>query len=195
MMRSGDIPFRYDISKVLRKLAQTPPARANDVEVTLPFVTVLSAPSGGDRKLAAEILTRLGDHRVLNAHECCDNCIDEALASFQKIRSYLIDVQVQLIGSEDRVLSCLIDLMLAPIRQFLTFEQTLSGTHSPPREKGGFYRVPEIRQAYFDALEQLRAHLSRCLIQMTVIAGLPTPLGGYFPDYLGEWDLDAYVRP
>lgn len=191
-MRSGAIPFQFDISIAVEKLARTPPARKDAVEVSLPFITVLTSPGEGDRRLASEILARLSDRRVLNSHECCDNCIDEAIGSFQQIRAYLGDVQVQLLGCEDQVLSGLIDLMLGPIRQFLTFEQKLSRQHEPPRSTGEFYRAVEVRQIYFDALEQLRAHLARCLIQMAVIADLPVPSAGYFPDYLGDWDLTAY---
>jgi hypothetical protein len=43
---------------------------------------------------------------------------------------------------------------------------------------GNFDRPRDTRQAYFEALEQLRDHLSRCLAQIATIAGMQTPTDG-----------------
>lgn len=55
--------------------------------------------------------------------------------------------------------------MALGIRQFLTYEELLNRSDdAPPHPRfGEFYRPPDIREAYFDALEVLRGHLSRCL--------------------------------
>lgn len=191
-MRTGAIPFQFDVSNVLAALHCLPPARLGAVPISLPFVTVLSSPSQADRAIAAELVTRLADRRVLNSHECCDNCIDEALKAFQEIRASLVEVKVRLIGSADPVLANLIELMLAPIRQFLTFEQALR-QRTDSAGQGDVRHRPEVsRQVYFDALEQIRAHLNRCIGQLAVIAGLPQPSDGYHPEYRGGWDLSAY---
>lgn len=193
-MRSGVIPFKFDISESLGALRRTSDARQSSVELSLPFITVRAHPSPHETQLARELLLRLRDRRVLSSQECCDNCIDEALRSLQAIRSALVEAQVRLIDEEDRGLHGIIELMLVAIRQFLTFEQSIA-TDEPRRiEKGDFYRPCEARQSYFDALELLRGHLSRCLGQLAVIAGLP-PFDGLVADYRGPWDMNAYQAP
>lgn len=190
-MRTGAIPFQFNIAGVLADLRRLPPVRLGAVPISLPFVTVMFQPSEADRSIAAELVTRLADRRVLNSHECCDNCIDEALKAFQEVRASLLEVKVRLIGSADPVLINIIELMLGPIRQFLTFEQSLrQQTHRTGDD--GRNRPEQNKQVYFDALEQLRAHLSRCIGQLAVIAGLPQPSDGYHSQYSGGWDLSAY---
>ncbi len=190
-MRTGAIHFQFNIANVLADVRRLPRVGLDAVPISLPFVTVMSRASEADRLIAAELVTRLADRRVLNSQECCDSCIDEALEAFQEIRASLLEVKVRLIGSTDPVLANLIELMLGPIRQFLTFEQSLR-QQTPTSGEDGRYRSHESRQVYFDALEQLRAHLSRCIGQLAVIAGLPQPLDGYHSQYSGGWDLDAY---
>ena len=65
-------------------------------------------------------MIRMAERRVLNASECCDNCIDQALESLQKIRSLLVDKQVELADHTDGALYLLIEAIDEPIRQFLT---------------------------------------------------------------------------
>lgn len=53
-------------------------------------------PDKMERKVAREVVIRLADRRVLTSAECCDNCIDQALASLQEIRRIIVDKQVEL---------------------------------------------------------------------------------------------------
>ena len=66
---------------------------------------------------------------MLNAFECCDNCIDQALESLQKIRSMLVDKQVELANYTDSTLYLMIDAMSDAIRQFLTLERQPNKHH------------------------------------------------------------------
>ncbi|MGH9335496.1 MAG: hypothetical protein ACRD21_17300 [Vicinamibacteria bacterium] len=135
-------------------------------------------------------MIRLTDRRVLNSYECCDDCIDRALASFQEIRSLLVSKQVDLALAADGPLFLLISAMLEGIRQFLTFEQRLSDPH--PQDWRGQERY-EPRDLYFAGLEMLRAHLLRCLIQVAKIANLELPKGSLAMRYPEPWQLEAYV--
>lgn len=130
---------------------------------------------------------RLRDRRVLSNQECCDGCIEQALDSIREIRRTLVDAQTELAGRVT-ALSAFLELMLAPIRQFLTFAQRLDAGTAPRNEE--FWRDPERRQAYFDALETLRWHLSKCVHQLTTIAGgrLPTSI----IEYRNGWQAGAY---
>ena len=122
-------------------------------------------------------MIRLSDRRVLSAWECCDDCIDNALKSLGEIRFLLVDKQVELADVRDGPLYLLIDAMALGIRQFMTFDELLKRDDSAPSHPrfGDFHRPPDVRQAYFDGLELLRGHLSRCLGQVAVIAGMDVP--------------------
>ena len=83
----------------------------------------------------------------------------------------------------------LINAMRLGISQFLTFEQRLK----QPENASRYLRSPDVRQAYFDALEELRGHLSRRLGQIAVLAGMEAPSEGLVANYQGPWQLEAYV--
>jgi hypothetical protein len=192
-MRTGAINFQFDVSEVVARAMRAPPASNAATAFTLPFVTVLADRSPLERRIANELLIRLGDRRVLNSWECCDNCIDDALRSLQEIRSILLERRIELACEPTGILSHMIELMLTAIRQFLTFEQSLRSVgmaKTNPAEE--FYRPHEDRQIYFDALEQLRGHLSRCLGQVAVVAGLNVPSDGFIAGYQGPWQMEAY---
>lgn len=146
-----------------------------------------------ERRIANELLIGLSDRRVLSSWECCDNCIDNALRSLQEIRTELLERKIELVDEQDGILSQLIELMLTAIRQFLTFEQNLASVDmAKPDAMNEFYRPAEDRQSYFDALEQLRGHLSRCMGQIAVVAGLKVPSDGLIAGYQGPWQMEAY---
>jgi len=66
-------------------------------------------------------------------------------------------------------------------------------TDSDPHPRfGEFTRPPDTQQAYFDGLEVLRGHLSRCLGQ---IANMDMPSEGVIANYIGPWDEQAYIKP
>ncbi len=196
-MRSGAIPFRFDLSDVLTRARREARNRVGDVTLNLPFVSLSVSPKNRERQVAREIVIRLKDRRVLSAWECCDNCIDQALESLQEIRRALVDKQVELADFQDGPLYLLLDVMALGIRQFLTYEQLLKHADDLPPHSAlsDFRRPPDVRQAYFDALELLRGHLSRSLGQIAAIAGMEAPSDGIIANYRGPWQIEAYQPP
>jgi hypothetical protein len=141
---------------------------------------------------------RLSDRRVLNSFECCDNCIEHALSSLQEIRRILVDKQVELSGVPDSPLYMLMELQVEAIRQFLTFEQRLNESvplEHPLITSKEFRRSHQVRDQYFAGLEMLRAHLHRCLLQISRIADTPIPKIADHMRYDATWQLEAYERP
>ena len=100
----------------------------------------------------------------------------------------MIDKQVELSEVQDGPLYLLIDAMALGIRQSLTYEQLLKRDGDAPRFEN-FHRLPDVRQAYFDAPEVLRGHLSRCLGQVAAIAGMDAPTEGLIANYRGPWQV------
>lgn len=196
-MRSSGIPFKLDITDLLARARRQVSSRLGDVTLNLPFVSITVSPKDQERQIARETVIRLRDRRVLSAWECCDNCIDNALASLVGIRQTLVDKQVELSELQDGPLYLLLDAMAAAIRQFMTFEELLRRDTDAPRHPrfGEFRRPSDTRQAYFDALEVLRGHLSRCLGQIATIAGMPVPDEGLIANYQGPWQLEVYQEP
>lgn len=193
-MRSADIPFRFDVTELLGKARKFASSRVGDVTLNLPFVSIAVAPKDREKQVAREIFIRLKDRRVLSSRECCDECIDRALSSLQEIRRFLVDKDVDLSDIRDSSLCLLIDAMTLGIRQFLTFEerlQTAELSRSTQRRDSSRYRG-DARQSYFDALELLRDHLSRCLGQIALVAGMDTPADGLLAQYQGPWLLRSY---
>jgi hypothetical protein len=186
-------PFQFDLSALIQKARRTFSKRVEGVSVSLPFVSFSVRPDDREKRIAREIVIRLADRRVLNAFECCDGCIDQALASLQEIRALLVDKQVELADLTDGALYLLVDFMREGIRQFLSFEQRLGGREpSRPRER---HREHEAQQLYCAGLEALRAHLHRCLIQVAGIADVEIPGIAEPMRYGPHWSLDAYTRP
>jgi hypothetical protein len=199
VMRDLTPPFKFDLRSLLKQARQKVNTRVDGVAVNLPFISFNVKPDDLEKKVAREIVIRLADRRVLNAFECCDNCIEQALASLQKIRSMLVDKQVELTKLTESPLYLMIEFMLEGIRQFLTFEQRLKdrAAASPlelPRH-ADFHRPADTREAYFAALEMLRAHLHRSLLQISKIAAIPIPKIADNMRYDEAWKLDAYERP
>ncbi len=196
-MRSGDIPFKFDLTDLLGRVRRQVAGRIGDVTLNLPFVSIAVSPNDRERQVAREIVLRLQDRRVLSAWECCDGCIDNALASLKEIRRFIVDKEVELAELQDGPLFLLLDAMATGIRQFMTFEEMLRRDEgAPPHPRfGEFHRPPDVRQAYFDGLEILRGHLSRCLGQIAFVAGMPVPSDGIIENYHGPWQLEAYTEP
>lgn len=196
-MRSGAIPFRFDIADLLARARRQATNRLGEVTLNLPFISIAVNPKDRERQVAREIVIRLKDRRVLSAWECCDDCIDRALASLQEIRVMIVDKQVELSDVQDGPLYLIIDAMVLGIRQFMTYEELLKRSDdAPPHPR--FVDLPrpsDVQQAYFDALELLRGHLSRCLGQAAAIAGIEAPKEGLIANYQGPWQVDAYIQP
>jgi hypothetical protein len=192
-MRGGTVPFKFVIGDALKSLANAADGAKDSVEIALPFITVRVRPSSLEKELAAQIVVRALDRRVLSASECCDGCVNEALKSLQELRGDLVNKRVDLTGVSAGPLSAMLEFMLVAIRQFLTFEQMLSKrTGADGSGDGSSHRSTDILQSYFDALEALRGHLSRSLSQVAVIAGISLPTDGLIAGYQGRWPLDGY---
>jgi len=198
-MRELPPPFRFDLRSLLRRARQKLNTQVDGVSIDLPFISFHVLPDDLQKKVAQEIVIRMVDRRVLNAFECCDNCIDQALASLQDIRAMLVDKQVEMAKLTETPLYLLVELMLEGIRQFLTFEQRLK---RHPQESplvvptsSDFRRDVNQRDQYFAALEMLRAHLHRCLIQVAKIADTKIPKIANNMRYDEAWQLDAYEKP
>ncbi|MGY4395294.1 hypothetical protein ACVWZA_000455 [Sphingomonas sp. UYAg733] len=196
-MRSGAIPFKFDLTDLLGRARRQVTGRIGDVTLNLPFVSIAVRPKDRERQVAREIVLRLRDRRVLSAWECCDDCIEKALISLKEIRQLIVDKEVELADLQDGPLFLLLDVMAAGIRQFMTFEELLRREDdAPPHPRfGDFHRPADARQGYFDGLEMLRGHLSRCLGQIALIAGMAAPSDGIVANYQGPWQLEAYKEP
>jgi hypothetical protein len=193
-MRGGGIPFKFDMTELVSRARRQFNKRIGNVTLSLPFVSIAVSPKDRERQVAREILIRLKDRRVLSSWECCDDCIERALASLQEIRTLLVDKQVDLADCDDGPLFLLIDAMLAGIRQFITFEERLR-LGSELRSRSQARERDDVRQDYFDGLELLRNHLSHCLEQIATIAAMKVPKDSLISHYQGPWPSDAYLPP
>ena len=187
-MRDLKPPFQFDFSALLQQAQRTFQKRVDGISISLPFISFSVRPDDHEKQVAREIVIRLADRRVLNAFECCDNCIDQALSSLQEIRAFLVDKQVDLADLTDGALYLLIEFMRGAIRQFLTFEQQLQDREGHSRERAA-------QERYFAGLEALRGHLYRCLIQVSELADLEIPNISEQMRYDAVWALDAYRQP
>jgi hypothetical protein len=168
--------LKFDVSSVVSRAKRLPRPKIEGVSINLPFVTVNVSATDTEKKVAREILIRLRDKRVLVASECCDSCIQNALKSIMEIRSLLVDKQVEMPGDDSPVF-ILVDLMLAGVRQFLTFTEK---------------RDPHLyRHEYFAALELLRGHLLRCIEQLALLAGTSPHLSNRL-QFDPDWSPDIY---
>jgi len=183
--------LRFDVGHLLAKARSKLNNQVSGVTIKLPFISFSVKPDDVEKQAAREIVIQLADRRVLNAFECCDDCIDRALNSLQDIRKLLLEKQLVLSKSTDSSLFLVTDLMLIAIRQFLTFIERLNSESAvilPDRK----YKNQE---AYFAALEVLRAHLYQCLVQVSIIADVQTPAFTASMRYPEDWQIESYVDP
>jgi len=184
-------PFQFELSSQIAKLREKLNNQVGNISINLPFISFSITPDNLEKKIAKEIVIRMADKRVLNATECCDDCINNALSSLQEIRELLINKQIKLLNSTDTALYLLIELQVEAIRQFLTFEQKFN-------KKSDFKYsnklIFEEKQKYFAALEMLRAHLHRCLLQVAKIADIKIPKVSDHMRYDEAWQLEAYKK-
>ena len=189
--------FQFNISKTIKSARRCINKHVDGVEIQVPFFSFSVNPTDIEKKVARELLIRLPDKRVLNAKECCDNCIDNALTSLQEVRKVLVDKQVELTDYHDGGLYLLIELMAEAIRQFLTYEESLKANarDGQPVKNREFHRDPEIREAYFEVLDQLRFHIHICLTQVAKIAEMETPKVQSYLKSEDAWMLSLYLKP
>lgn len=198
-MRDLPPPFRFDFRTLLSDARRKINSRVEGISINLPFLSFRVSPNDQEQKVAREIIIRMADRRVLNASECCDNCIDQALTSLQKVRALLVNKQVDLSHAVDSPLYLLLELQIESIRQFLTFEQRINSSLTTSAlivpTAGDFRRPRETRDQYFAALEMLRGHLHRCLLQVAKIGDTTIPKIADHMRYEEAWQLDAYEKP
>ena len=194
----GDLEqLKFDMTSIVQKAKRLGARHVDGVSVNLPFLSISVKPDNTECRVANEVVIRLTDRRVLNAKECCDTCIDKALASVQEIRRLIVDKQVELSDAKDGALYLLLEMMAEGLRQFLTFEQRLMRLHKEPVEvtHPDFHRAPEAREAYFLALEALRSHLNRCVLEIAKIGNVQLPKTGMVMQYQSPWPLEQYEQP
>lgn len=192
-----EMEFKFNFDKLLGKAAEKAKKHIDGVTIKLPFISFSVKPADIEKKVARELLVRLPDKRVLSSKECCDNCIDNSLASLQDIRSILVEAQVKLTDFHDGGLYLLIELMAEGVRQFITFEERLRVDPSLKDEAqfSDFYRPRDIQHEYFEVLEQLRFHIHSCLAQVATIADMETPKIDSYLKSNEEWLLSLYDEP
>jgi hypothetical protein len=194
-MQDSTPPFQLDVSELVRKAVRHGKKRIDGVTINLPFVSISVKPDDLEQNVAREIVIRLADKRVLNAFECCDDCIEHALSSLQEIRAILVDKEVELSRQTDGGLYLILEMMLEGIRQFFTFEESLRVTNPEfPGEPHTRLRRHDL-QPYFAALEMLRGHLYRCLAQVALVADVKIPKISDHMRYDEAWQLPAYKQP
>lgn len=195
-MRDVRPPFKFDFRELVKTWRRKLNARIDGVSISIPFLSFKVKANDLEKRVAKELMIRIANRRVLSASECCDNCIDQALESLQEIRKLLEEKQVELAEAMDSPLYLLLEYQLEAIRQFLTFEQHLK--EAPERRKifvpesSDFHRPREDRESYFAALEMLRGHLHRCLIQVARIGEVSLPKFADGMRYDESWPLEAY---
>ncbi len=170
--------FRFNLRKLIEK-AKSLPIKAEGITISLPFVSIRAKPDRVERDVAREVVIRLADKRVLNAWECCDGCVKNAMDSIQEIRSFLVEMEVKLKDNTSSALYLLIEFMLEGVRQFLTFTESLGERHD--------------RTDYFGALKVLRPHLFRCLSQIAVVADMEIPQIPAHMRYDLAWEEQFYL--
>lgn len=192
-------PFKFDLRSQIDDARRKFNSRVGSVSVNLPFISFSLNPNDLEKRVASEIVIRMADRRVLNAFECCDNCIDQALSSLQEIRRILVDKQVELSEATDSALYLLVEFQVEAIRQFLTFEQRLNSAapsgDMPSDRPASRSRPADVKEQYFAALEMLRAHLHRCVVQVSRIADTEIPKICDYMRYDEAWQLEAYEKP
>jgi len=197
-MRDLKPPFKFDFRALLKEARRKLNSRVGLVSVNLPFFSFSLNPDDLEKRVAREIVIRTSDRRVLDAFECCDNCIDQALSSLQEIRRILVDKQVELSGVPDSPLYLLIELQVEAIRQFLAFEQCLNESETIEGAlidaPSDFRKPSSVREQYFATLEMLRSHLHRCLVQVSKIADTEIPKISNHIRYDDPWQLEAYEQ-
>lgn len=187
-MRDIKTTLQFDFQSLLSKKIKQAKDSVDNITVNLPFISFSIKPENKEKSVAKEIVIRLSDKRVLNAFECCDNCIQRALVSLQEIRSLLVEKQVVLMDYTDSALYLIIELIIEAIRQFFTYTER-------NKLESGFDSVLEKREMYFGALELLRSHIFRCLIQISNIASIEIPKIQSNMRYNDMWDLIYYKEP
>lgn len=197
-MNEHKLPFKFNLNTVLTTARRQFNNNVEGASITIPFLSFRIAPSDFEQKIAAEIVERMADKRVLNGRECCDNCIDHSISSILEIRSMIVDKKVDLFKAKNGPLYIVLDLMHEPIKQFLTYQENLEKSAQNQifvSTISDFKRSQENREKYQTALEMLRNHLCCCLIEVSRIAKVVPPNVVNDGQHQRIWALDSYKAP
>lgn len=184
--------FKINIAGLIEKARRNLNKRVEGVEITTPGITFVVSPHDPEVTSAKKAVIFLGDRRVLNSKECCDNCIDRSIESLGKIREYIVNQQQELTHLSEGVLYLMFEFVVDAIRQFMTYAEHLERDYEPSISSiPDFRRHPDARDAYFSALERLRGHFAATMHQIRLIAGNDPQR---VPDILrfSGWDADSY---
>lgn len=161
------------MTQVLAKVKRQAKKHGGDLTVDLPFLSFEVAPEDIEPRVGRELPIRHADKRALSCKECCDNSIAHSLASFQEIRSVLLEKQVERSSLSDGSIFLLAEYFAEGIRQFLT--ATEGHANSISFTSGEAYLGPQVRERCFRGLEWLRCHIHRCLFRLSKFASAENP--------------------
>jgi len=193
-MRDLIPPFKFNLISLIEKGRKYLNKHITGVTISLPFISFPISPKDVEIKVAKEIIIRLADRRVLCSIECCSNCAKSALDSLHEIRSFLVDKQVELRDQTDNPLYLIIEFMLEAIRQFFTFEEKIRPENNETTLLLTNNFAHDREQQYLSAIEMLRQHIYRCLIQVSKIAEIDISKNDRYLRYDEKWQLEAYVE-
>ena len=115
--------------------------------------------------IAKETIITLVDRRILNAKECCANCIYNAVNSLKEIKSDLINIKKQLKNNINSPLFYFVDYIIISINSFFDFIERNNLVDNKVDDKDH-----DIKKVYFDALEIIRNHIAQCMNEIAKIA-------------------------
>ena len=153
----------------------------DSISLSFPFgVNIQIKPVESEIKIAREVIIKLIDRRILNAAECCAECIQRAIDSLKEIKADLIDIKCKLTDNINRPIYYFIDYIVLSINSFLDFIER--------------YKIDmEMnRPTYFDALEKLRRHIAKCMVEISKIGECKIDTTHYAFKNNAEWIYDNY---
>ncbi len=181
-MGAAHSSLQFKVQKLLKKAKKRIGQSVDGISITLPLISANLKIRQVERQIAREVAVKLKNRRVLKPRkEADEHNIEKEIASIQKIRGLLVEKQVELAQSDlgDGDFYLIIEFMLAPINQFLSFHEKWS------RKKGDL-------EAYRSTYELLRDHVCSCLAQIYRIARMKIPPDLVYSRYDRKWNLDAY---
>ncbi len=175
------LKFRIDsIVDLARKVGSF---SADGVTVKLPFISFSFKPNDTEQSVAKVSIIYLKDKMFFNPRkEEGDHNIQSEIGSLRNIRKFLNKRQMDLSDHTKGGLFLIIELMLSPIRQFLTFHEHNSS-------------LKEYSTIYHEGYALLRDHLCSCISRIHQIAGIEIPEVYTYFNYDSQWNLDAYEEP
>jgi len=155
--------LKFTIPKYYVRIISTSNDKIELDNISLSFPFLVSASfkfEKGIVDIAKETILSLIDRRILNAFECCANCINDALKSLKEIKLELISIKKQLKNNINSPLFYYIDYIVISINAFFDFMERNNLIDSED------FATKDI---YFDALEMMRNHIAQCMFEIAKI--------------------------